>query len=66
MNTRKRMKAERDAKVQDIFWNMMWNWDIECRERSSTGENMIKESMDKEDMEALKAKFMAYAESKVK
>ena len=41
-----RSEWERIAKIDDIFHRLYDEWDAGCRERSSTGENMVRENME--------------------
>ena len=49
-----RSEWEKMAAVDDMFNDMFNDWDLRCRERSTTGENMERENMDAEEFAAFK------------
>jgi len=50
MNGIKRQKAVVQAAIDDLYFDMLNDWDIQCRAMSSTGENMVRESLMDHDM----------------
>ena len=58
MNGIKRNKAAVQAAIDDMFYETMQAWDDDCRAMSSTGENMILESMEPEDYQAMRDRVM--------
>jgi hypothetical protein len=45
MNGIKREQAVVQAAIDDMFYEMLDEWDRTCRAQSSTGENMVYESL---------------------
>jgi len=62
MNISKRKIAEKEAAIYDIYWAYMTEWEDYCRSRSSTGENMVRESMEYDEYQDLKKHFRTRAE----
>jgi hypothetical protein len=51
--------------VNEVYRELMGNWEIECRAHSSTGENMVKESMDADQYAEVKQRLFTVARQAV-
>ncbi len=51
--------------VQDEYYAIFDSWNDECRSKSTTGENLVRESMSKSDYEKLIKLFWEHARANV-